>query len=336
MNRLIPAAIINSLLDLAVKNKVTVEHIFRTADVDPTVVNGSGTFLDSAEVLKLFDAALEAIPDPAFGLQLGEAVTHQSMGLLGQVLVTSRNMGESIAHLVEFKDLLIPFIDFNVVHRGDTVEFYFDVDQWVAQQHSVVYNEFVAACLHNMPKVLTGKLMPLLRVDFRHPEPARSAEYIKFLHTEVRFSQPANVLLFPASQLDEPLLTSYPEYNFQIKKQAEAQLIKLEQNMTFGHQVERYLYRNMGNVPTTLEAVAQHFDITCRTLQRRLQLENTSFVDLRDCCRHRYAVKRLREENINIEDLARHLGFSDTSNFYHAFKRWEGATPGDFRKKSLQ
>jgi AraC-like DNA-binding protein len=27
------------------------------------------------------------------------------------------------------------------------------------------------------------------------------------------------------------------------------------------------------------------------------------------------------------------LGFSDTANFYHAFKRWQGCAPGQYRKQ---
>ena len=42
--------------------------------------------------------------------------------------------------------------------------------------------------------------------------------------------------------------------------------------------------------------------------------------------------KALRQHRCDMQSLATELGFSDTANFYHAFKRWQGCAPGQYRK----
>ena len=86
---------------------------------------------------------------------------------------------------------------------------------------------------------------------------------------------------------------------------------------------------------TPLEEVAEKFNMTPRTLQRKLKQEGTSFLRLRDSCRHNRALRELGNPHIEIDSLAELLGFSDTTNFYHAFKRWQGEAPGEYRKRVL-
>ena len=78
--------------------------------------------------------------------------------------------------------------------------------------------------------------------------------------------------------------------------------------------------------------VAKLLKTTPRTLRRQLRLQNTSFRELSDELRVHVALRYLRETTMTIEDIAFALGFSDLANFRHAFRRWTGETPHDFRR----
>ncbi len=67
--------------------------------------------------------------------------------------------------------------------------------------------------------------------------------------------------------------------------------------------------------------------VSPRTLRRRLQNEGTSFQTLLDDVRFSLAKGHLYRGEIAVAELAFVLGFSDTSAFYRAFKRWTGTTP---------
>ena len=96
-------------------------------------------------------------------------------------------------------------------------------------------------------------------------------------------------------------------------------------------QVIEQLHAGLGERSLTVHQVADRLEMTARTLQRRLHEEGAQFARLRDQVRMEYACRRLRRGDCDMPELARRLGFSDTANFYHAFRRWTGCTPGAYR-----
>ena len=80
-----------------------------------------------------------------------------------------------------------------------------------------------------------------------------------------------------------------------------------------------------------LTAVADEMNTTTRSLRRKLSAEQTTFQKLLDEIRLELATDYLRNTRLTLEDIAPLLGFSDASNFRHAFKRWTGELPSSFR-----
>lgn len=82
----------------------------------------------------------------------------------------------------------------------------------------------------------------------------------------------------------------------------------------------------------SLERVADQLGLTPRTLQRKLHEMGTSHNELLDQMRRQLAMRYLREREMAICEVAYLLGFSESSSFHRAFKRWTGVTPKEFRK----
>ena len=58
---------------------------------------------------------------------------------------------------------------------------------------------------------------------------------------------------------------------------------------------------------------------------------DASFTELVDALRRDLATRYLREPKIAIAEVAFLLGFSESSAFHRAFKRWQGTTPAAYR-----
>lgn len=71
-----------------------------------------------------------------------------------------------------------------------------------------------------------------------------------------------------------------------------------------------------------------------RALRRRLEAEDTSYRELLAEVRTRLAIEYLRKTAMTNEEIANRLGYSDAANFRHAFIRWTGKSPSDFRVSS--
>lgn len=92
------------------------------------------------------------------------------------------------------------------------------------------------------------------------------------------------------------------------------------------------LHLRVGHADLSIEQIASDLNLTKRTLQRRLQSQNTNFAQLRDDLRFHYAIKYLINENMSVDLVSRGLDFSDRTSFTNAFKRWTGLSPSTFRK----
>ncbi|MCG9954701.1 AraC family transcriptional regulator [Pseudomonas aeruginosa] len=74
-------------------------------------------------------------------------------------------------------------------------------------------------------------------------------------------------------------------------------------------------------------------DLTVRTLRRRLDDEGSSYRLLLDEVRQALAEELLATGAIRLEEIAERLGYGEVSNFIHAFRRWKGMTPRQYRQR---
>jgi AraC-like DNA-binding protein len=95
-------------------------------------------------------------------------------------------------------------------------------------------------------------------------------------------------------------------------------------------EVTRLLVEDPGRFDD-METIAARMNITSRTLRRRLQAEGTSYLALLADVRCTLAKQYLSTTHMSIEDIAEALGFTEAANFRHAFRRWTGRRPGEFR-----
>jgi AraC-like DNA-binding protein len=76
-----------------------------------------------------------------------------------------------------------------------------------------------------------------------------------------------------------------------------------------------------------LAGVAKQLGYSQRTFRRRLTERGTSFMDCVNDVRQQLALRYLATTNCTVDVIAERLGYSDTANFRHAFRRWTGVSP---------
>jgi AraC-like DNA-binding protein len=88
------------------------------------------------------------------------------------------------------------------------------------------------------------------------------------------------------------------------------------------------------NEKYTLSALAGKYCISVSALSHRFQATTgTSVMDYLLSCRIAHAKQLLANTDLPIGDIIEKCGFSDNSNFSRTFKRLNGISPTDFRKK---
>lgn len=79
--------------------------------------------------------------------------------------------------------------------------------------------------------------------------------------------------------------------------------------------------------------IAAELSLSISTLKRRLAEEGTTFRELTESTLLERAALRLLDHSMSVSEVAVSLGYSDLTNFSHAFKRWTGESPTQFRQR---
>lgn len=330
----VPASVLQNLIELALHSRVNLEELFSEAGVDPDLVGRSDALVPAEQLDRLLSRAVEKSADPWFGLHAGSANQPHTLDVLGRLMATSSTLRDAIHELLRFKDLVAPFLHFALDVDGDSaVLACWPADDSMAFTRLRAHNELVTATMVSIGRALAGGDIGVRGAAFRHAHPGELGEYHRvFGEVPLQFGAPRNEVRFDAGVLDRRLSSAYPRYRERVEQLAEQQLSRLSRGHTVAAQVSALLAERLGEASIAIDEVARQFNMTARTLQRRLRDEDMTFAALRDRVRHEAACRLLADAALDMDTVAQRLGFSDTANFYHAFRRWEGRTPGDYRR----
>lgn len=93
-----------------------------------------------------------------------------------------------------------------------------------------------------------------------------------------------------------------------------------------------YIRYNYSHV--SLAEVAEHFNYSIGYMSRLIKQETSmSFSEIVSNYRLEIACNYLKNSNISTEKITEIIGYSDTSYFYKAFKKQQGFSPIDYRKR---
>jgi AraC-like DNA-binding protein len=159
--------------------------------------------------------------------------------------------------------------------------------------------------------------------------PSNVAPYRRFFGSTPRFDAQQYALAFPASLLSRPVRGADRELRRILQKSVATYWIVDQPSMT--HTVTRMLRARVMFPDTSLEAVASELAMQPRTLNRRLRAEGKSFRELVNEARFEVSRQLLAGTRMDITDIALALGYADPSGFTHAFQRWSGVAPSEWR-----
>ena len=81
------------------------------------------------------------------------------------------------------------------------------------------------------------------------------------------------------------------------------------------------------------QRVAEELFVSASGLQQKLAQRGTSFQNLLNQVRESLALAYIEQARVSITEMSFTLGFSDTSSFTRAFRRWTGKSPSDYRRE---
>jgi AraC-like DNA-binding protein len=148
----------------------------------------------------------------------------------------------------------------------------------------------------------------------------------------IRVGHPWAGIRFDAGLLEQPMVTADAMIESLMRHYGDLRLAALPEQRGEIEQLRREIARMLVKGDGGVEHLAKATGTSVRTLQRRLKGASVSYSDLQNDVRKTLALNLLENETLALSEIAFSLGYSEVSAFNHAFRRWVGQSPGDYRR----
>jgi AraC-like DNA-binding protein len=270
--------------------------------------------------------------DPAIAFRAGQRMHVTAYGMYGYALLSSATYAEVRDFTNRYIRVVGPFCDARYSSDGVTAVCAFEPLHWPnpnEDTHRFAVEFTLSAHLTTM-RDLAGDGFGFSRVTLAYPEPAQARLYEHLLGCPVRFMQRSTEYRYELSRADGPMMLADPRSHGMAREMCDHLLDEVNRAGGAAADIRRILIGEPGR-HLSIELIAEKLSMHPRALRRKLEAEDTSYRELLAEVRMRLAIEYLRKTAMTNEEIARRLGYSDAANFRHAFIRWTGRSPSDFR-----
>ncbi len=311
--------------------RLDVEGLLGAVGLSPQLLKRPQARVSAKQYGELWRRIAIALDDEFFG-QDSRRMKSGSFAMLCHSLIHCRTLAQALERSLRFYRLILDDIGGALV-RGETGDARIELRAREGAPNRVFAHETLLMLIYGVACWLVNRRIPILAAEFAYPEPAHGAEYRLMYSTALRFEAPCTAIAFDASYLDLPVVQDERSIKEFLRFAPENIIVKYKNTRSLGARIRRRLRQTLpGSVPA-FAAIARELHVTPATLRRRLHEEGTSYRSLKDELRRDLAVRQLTHSARSVMDIAFELGFSERSSFHRAFRKWTGASPGEFRRR---
>lgn len=279
------------------------------------------------QVIRLLNVAAKRTGCRHFGLISGSAWKLADLGLLGDLMSNSPNIGRALQEVVLFQHLNSDGALAFLIKGAAATELGYSIYVPILDSTSQFYTAVMAAVVNFMRELSRPDWAPA-EVLFPFSEPRDVRPYQAHFRAPLVFNSPRCALRIRNADLTHRIEGSSRET-------FEATLLKARElglNSLFDA-VSRSIRTLLLYGAASGDSVANSLAMHRRTLSRRLAEEGTSFQVCLDKVRMTVAKELIESSDVAIPEIASVLCYSSTESFFRAFKRWTGTTPNVARAR---
>ncbi|MBA8988758.1 AraC-like DNA-binding protein [Sphingobacterium soli] len=267
------------------------------------------------------------------GFHFGATMQITALGVVGQVIQMSNTVKEALNHASSMIHLITDFYSMQVIENPQTFSIVFQkntgFDNFPTAQNQM--GDFlIAFTLYELKGLLMENPKPL-KASFPTYRIGYDGVYEQILKCPIKKSD-SYILEFRKEYLETKIITA----NYEIQSLLIEQINRLQNPKSldgdFTKRIFNFLIANSYLYSLSIEFVAGSFNISVRTLQRKLKQEGVSYLQIVEEVRKSLAIHYIQKSSSSVKEISAILGYSEPSAFVRAFKNWTGKTPSEYRK----
>ena len=307
--------------------------VFESAGLKPVRFTDPDFEIPYIDASRLLASCVAVTGCRHFGLLVGTHAGPSSLGVAGFMLRSAADVGSALRSLVQNLDLQDQGGVATLHVSGGSTQLGYAIILSGVEASDQIYELSIAiAC--NIMRGLCGKDWNPAEVLLSTRQPSNLVPYRCFFRAPIRFNAEQSAAVFPTRWLDHQIPSADDLLYRHLEKEATELHHLRNPDTDITGSLRRLLRKSLVSRRCTVTDLARQLHLHERTLNRRLQEEDTSFRRELDAIRYEMARHYLDESDMPVAKVARALNYADVSTFSRAFKRWTGTTPAEWRSRN--
>ncbi|WP_372864451.1 helix-turn-helix domain-containing protein [Spongiibacter sp.] len=326
-----------ALLDLAEKfyeyRKFDVNSLYRRCEIKAEQISRQQNSISGLQFYELVLACASiSLPGKPLSVQMADCIPITTPGgMFGVASFTAKDVQQALQVMIDYSHTVMPAYTFDRIGVGS---------EWhILLKPAVSFGKLQA----EIDEMVCGYFLnfrhfskwsnPPVQVHLSHAALGDKFDYENQFKAEFLFSQQACKVVFKKHHLIAPLIThnkaTFNEVYLKLKNSSRAASAHCAEET-----VRKILQQRLAEGrSTSITQLAELLNISERTLARKLQREQVSFVEIKQQTSIDYAKLLLDGSEYPISKIASICGYNSDSNFSRAFKNLTGETPKQFRNR---
>lgn len=307
--------------------------VAKASGLELTVLENGEARIPAHVFNALWQNSVAISQDPCPGLHFGQEMARHYPGgsLLFTMMLNCSSLGDALTVFVRYHRIMADGIQPVVERKADQVHLSWEVFYPEFASHPHLSEALICTFFSILNYLAQDCLIPA-KVCFTHAEPEDADAYRQIFKTPVTFGMEKNELILDAKDLDIRMELANPELYGLLENHAARISQTLNEKTLLSARVFTMI-RDMifKGLQPDMDAISKEMAMSRRSLQEKLKAEKTNFRTIDATVRKTIALDQLLIPDTAIFDVAFLLGYSDQSAFNHAFKRWTGQTPNEYK-----
>ena len=304
-------------------------RLLAAAGLSESLLRNPNTYLSYSKLAELLEMTAITCGEPLFGLRLARTQTSAVLGDISVTVSQQPTVGDAFANINKHLYLHARGVHVAQQQRGHEVqlELKFEITSSRGLNQLI---QLSVGQLANFAAEILALPNHAISLYLRQPAPvadiglryAKTCEEMEFDANGDGIRLSAKLLARKPRRDEEALRRHFEDY---------IQLLKQRYPDSLQDQVRDIIGQALPSGECSLERVAAILELHPRVLQKRLQLQGSSYVTLLQETRLTIAREHLRFKSMSITELALNLGYADVSVFSRSFRRLTGMSARQWR-----
>jgi AraC-like DNA-binding protein len=305
--------------------------VLARAQIDEELLNDPTAVVTTAQYSRLIRVLIMAMRDESFGFT-AHGLKPGTFAMMCHTIIHCGQLEQAIKTCTRFYRLVTEDFSLHLKRQPHTAVIELRVHEPLAGPHGF-FTEAIFAMMMRLFSWLIDKPIVPSRVDFAFGPEDSGHSFEGKIPGEVCYRQSCSRLYFSAHLLREDIKHDPMELRELLDKETHRFLTDFRKEDSYSSRIRHSLLHDEDVMNKSLEAFARDFGISPSSLRRKLREEGQTFHELRESIRKQRSLYFLNQTHKSIDAIAAATGYSESSTFHRAFKKWTGLTPQAYRQK---